>query len=312
VNTGKGTGQGKVILIGDQFVLFKVSAVLAALPYKTTCTVEIDSSVNGWTLEDNRMEVPGYKDQKKEDQVNSFNTMIEELGINLKKTPLKISLGGDLLAGSGVGASAAGCVAFVRACNESFGMGLNDAGVNYFAWRGEFGYHGLPSGLDNTVSTYGGTILYQLNEDKKKFDTLKLKKPVEVVMGNSGITSNTASLKGFLEEQRETDPILFEKRLKAIRVQVSQLRTALEAGDTDEVGNLMSENHRILIDMGLSHPRLIELCDTAVNLGAPGAKVTGGGRGGYMVALTPGKELQELVAAAFEERGISTIRGVIS
>ncbi len=74
----------------------------------------------------------------------------------------------------------------------------------------------------------------------------------------------------------------------------------------------MSENHRILIDMELSHPRLIELCDTAVNLGAPGAKVTGGGRGGYMVALTPGKELQERVATAFEKKGISTIRGIIS
>ena len=67
----------------------------------------------------------------------------------------------------------------------------------------------------------------------------------------------------------------------------------------------------LLIYMGLSHPRLIELCDLALSLGAYGAKVTGGGRGGYMVALTPGKELQERVAKAFEEQGISTIRGHI-
>ena len=131
-------------------------------------------------------------------------------------------------------------------------------------------------------------------------------------MGNSGITANTASLKGFLEAQRDSDPDLFESRLEAIRAQVSQLRTALEAGDTDKVGRIMTENHRILIDMGLSHPRLVELCDTAIRLGAPGAKVTGGGRGGYMVALTPGKELQERVASAFEKEGVSTIRGIIS
>ncbi len=312
MSIGIGKGRGKVILIGDQFVLFKVPAVLAALPFETECSVEINPTGKGWSLIDDRIEVPGYKDQKKQDQVNSFNTMIAELGINLEKTPLKINLGGDLLAGSGVGASAAGCVAFVRACNRLFDMELDDAAVNYFAWRGEFGYHGLPSGLDNTVSTYGGTILYELNEGIKHFETLNLRRPVEVVMGNSGITSNTASLKGFLEDQRDANPNLFEKRLEAIRVQVLNLKAALDADRLEDVGRLMNENHSILIEMGLSHPSLIELCDMAVGLGAPGAKVTGGGRGGYMVALTPGKELQNRVASAFEEKGISTIRGIIS
>jgi len=61
----------------------------------------------------------------------------------------------------------------------------------------------------------------------------------------------------------------------------------------------------------LSHEKLIELCQLANSLGALGAKVTGGGRGGYMVALTPGKELQEKVASAFEKRGVPTIRAYI-
>jgi len=78
-----------------------------------------------------------------------------------------------------------------------------------------------------------------------------------------------------------------------------------------ETGRIMSENHKVLIEMGLSHQRLVELCDRAVSLGAYGAKVTGGGRGGYMVALTPGKELQDRVASAFESDGVATIRATI-
>ena len=60
----KGTGFGKTILIGDQFVLHEVPAIVAALPFETVATVELIEGV-GWVLEDNRSEVPGYKERKK-------------------------------------------------------------------------------------------------------------------------------------------------------------------------------------------------------------------------------------------------------
>ena len=63
--------------------------------------------------------------------------------------------------------------------------------------------------------------------------------------------------------------------------------------------------------MGLSHETLVYLCNMALEKGALGAKVTGGGRGGYMVALTPGKELQQTVAVAMEKEGYKVIRARI-
>ncbi|MCK4516870.1 MAG: hypothetical protein KAU31_16525 [Spirochaetaceae bacterium] len=120
-----------------------------------------------------------------------------------------------------------------------------------------------------------------------------------------------AALKGFLEEQERDDPKLFTSRVDTIRGQVEGLKTALSAGDYDETGRVMNENHRILVDMGISHDRLVYLCDLANSLGATGAKVTGAGRGGYMVALTPSKELQDKVASAFEAEGIAVIRATI-
>ena len=120
---------GKVILIGDQFVIQGVPAVLSALPYKTFCKVElIPNGSHGWVLDDQRTEVPGYKKAKLEDQKEAIDTMVSEMKLSDKS--LKITLSGDLLAGSGVGASAANCVSFVRACNELFELGMTDSAVN--------------------------------------------------------------------------------------------------------------------------------------------------------------------------------------
>ena len=308
---GTGKGFGKTILIGDQFVLWEIPAVLSAIPFETECHVERLETGSGWVLEDNRIEVPGYKKAKEEDCNTSFDRMVEVMGLDLEKNPIKITVEGDLLAGSGVGASAAICVSFARACNREFNLGMDILDINRVAWEGEFGYHGLPSGLDNTVSTYGGVIKYRIKDDVKQFERITLSEPVEIVLGNSGVTANTASLKGFLEEQEKKDPDLFDKRLTRIKTQVEELGHALSAGNLKETGRIMNENHKILIDMGLSHEKLIELCSKANALGAFGAKVTGGGRGGYMVALTPGKELQDKVASAFEAEGIATIRATI-
>ncbi len=306
----KGAGFGKTILIGDQFVLWEIPSILSAIPYETVATVEkID--VEGWILEDNRIEVPGYKDKKKVQQVTSINRILEVMNIDTTRTPLKITYSGTLLAGSGVGASAASCVSLARALNEECNLGLSIKEINHIAWQGEFAYHGTPSGMDNTVSTYGGLILYQIKNEQKHFEKIQLRKSFEIVLANSGITADTSLLAPFVRKQEEEYPELFATRLKTIKGQVYDMRRSLETGDLEKVGKIMSENHKILIDMGLSHEKLIYLCNMAIRNGALGAKVTGGGRGGYMIALTPGKDLQNTVASAIEKEGYKVIRTAI-
>jgi mevalonate kinase len=307
---GKGTGFGKTILIGDQFVLEGVPAIVSSIPYETVATVE---RVEGeeWALEDNRVEVPGYKDSKKAQQVQSINRILEVMKIDVKKTPIKITFGGSLLAGSGVGASAASCVSLARALNEAFKLGLSIDAINQVAWEGEFAYHGTPSGVDNTASCYGGLMLYQLKDGKKVIEKVRVREPIEVVLGNSGVSANTAALDGLVQEERERNPERFDRRLKTITGQSLEVKRGLESHDLEKVGRIMTENHRILIDMGLSHEKLIHLCDLALENGALGAKLTGGGMGGYMVALTPGRELQERVAAAMENENHAVIRAMV-
>jgi len=307
---GKGTAFGKTILIGDQFVLEDVPAIVSAIPFETLCTVERTEGT-GWVLEDNRVEVPGYKEKKKEQQVESINRILKVMKVDVKKTPIKITYGGDLLAGSGVGASAAVCISLARALNDEFKLGYTIEQVNHVGWEGEFPYHGTPSGVDNTASTYGGMLRFWVKGQEQHFERIACKKPLHIVLANSGVTANTALLDDFIAEMKANDPAGFEARMEAIRIQVRKMHAALEAGDLAKVGALMTANHNILIEMGMSHERLIHLCNLALEMGALGAKVTGGGRGGYMNALTTGPEMQTAIAEAMEAEGFMVIRTTI-
>ena len=305
-----GSAFGKTILIGDQFVLEEVPAIVSAIPFETIAEVErIDGE--GWILEDNRVEVPGYKDKKKDQQALSINRIIDVMKIDTKKTPLKITYGGSLLAGSGVGASAASCVSLARALNAEFDLGYSIEQINHVGWEGEFPYHGTPSGVDNTASTYGGLMFYHIRDGEVYFDQIKSKEPLHIVLGNSGVTANTALLDDYIEEIKAGQPDWFKSQIQSIIDQVYEMRAALEAGDLPKVGEIMTANHEILIKMGLSHDKLIYLCDLALEMGALGAKVTGGGRGGYMNALTPNENVQKAIATAMEDEGCKVITTTI-
>ena len=215
---GRGTGFGKTILIGDQFVLDEVPAIVSSLSYETEAKVERGQG-QGWVLEDKRSEVPGYKEGKKQQQVESINRILEVMKVDVRKTPLKITFGGTLLAGSGVGASAASCVSLARALNEEFNLGLSIDEINQIAWEGEFAYHGIPSGVDNTASCYGGLLLYQLKNKKRIVEKIQVKKPIEVVLGNSGVSADSMVLDILVDQLKELDRALLVRRLKVFTEQ---------------------------------------------------------------------------------------------
>ena len=114
-----------------------------------------------------------------------------------------------------------------------------------------------------------------------------------------------------MKEPGSLGPHAFEERCRVITEQSLAMRAALEGSDLETVGALLTANHRILIEMGLSHEKLVHLCGRAIELGALGAKLTGGGRGGYMLALTPDAAVQDTVASVFEGEGFAVIRASI-
>ncbi|MFX0185171.1 MAG: hypothetical protein ACFE95_18985, partial [Candidatus Hodarchaeota archaeon] len=149
---GKGSGFGKTILFGEHFVVYGVPALASAIGDDTTCIVESKDG-SGYKLNDNRPEVPGYKEKKFDEQKISIKNVLNFMGVNLDEKALEITFGGELVCASGVGASAASCVSLARAINDEFNLGWDDTQINEAAYEGEKGYHGTPSGIDNTAST---------------------------------------------------------------------------------------------------------------------------------------------------------------
>ncbi len=301
-------GYGKVILFNEHFVVYGIPSIVAAIEDATVAKVE---KSDHFELIDNRPETPGYKKEKLEQQKESLNRIFNAMNIDANKTPFRIILNGNLVAASGLGASAASCVAIARALSSYFNMELNDEQINSVAYEGEKGYHGNPSGVDNTAATYGGVIWFQRGDKKNIIERIKLKKPIEIVIGNTGKVADTKKAVEGVRKRREEEPerykVLFNKAEKL----VFDARKALENLDIKRIGALMNEDHKLLQEIGVSSKELDYLVEIALRNGALGAKLTGGGLGGNMIALTPGRDLQRDVANAIEKDGFKTIRTTI-
>jgi mevalonate kinase len=220
---------------------------------------------------------------------------------------MEITLGGELPVFSGIGASAASAVAIARAISDEFRMNLSDEKINEIAYEAEKAYAGNPSGIDNTAATYGGLIWF-MKGTPSRMEKLSLKRPVEIVMGNSGVVADTKAVVAGVAERKQKNPQKYDKIFRQEDELVRKARKALEAYDLRAVGLLMNENHTLLQQIEVSGKELDFLVNLARQKGAWGAKLTGGGVGGCMVALTPGKELQEKVASAMESEGFKVLR----
>ena len=139
-------------------------------------------------------------------------------------------------------------------------------------------------------------------------ERLSVRMPVQIVIGSTGKVANTKAMVAGVAERKNKYPEKYGQIFKQAENLTYAGRKALESYDLKKVCELMNENHRLLQEIEVSSMELDLLVDIARKNGAFGAKLTGGGGGGCMVALTPGEELQEKVAAAIEKEGYEVLR----
>jgi mevalonate kinase len=304
--TGEGIGFGKVILFNEHFVVYNIPAIVSAIGNYTIAKASLSES-RKFKLIDNRNATPNYKLDKLEQQKDSIKRIFTKMDIDPQKDGLKIELSGNLYASSGIGASAASCVAIARALSDHYDLNLVDEEINKIAYEGEKGYHGNPSGIDNTASTYGGLIWFQ-KEQTVIMDRLELSNPIKIVMGNTGKVANTNAAIAGVRERRDKNPEKYKVIFDRAENIAYLAKRALEEENYEEVGKLMNENHKLLQQIEVSSRELDYLVKISREAGALGAKLTGGGLGGNMMALTPNKDLQEKVANAIEKEGFQVLK----
>ena len=139
-------------------------------------------------------------------------------------------------------------------------------------------------------------------------EKLHIRKPVEIVIGSTGVVANTKAMVEGVAERKRKHPEKYDSLFEQAEALALIGRKALLDFDLKKVGELMNQNHRLLQQIEVSHEKLDFLVKLAMEQGAYGAKLTGGGGGGCMVALTPEKDLQEQVAKAIEKQGYEVLR----
>jgi len=195
---------------------------------------------------------------------------------------------------AGLGSGAAVSVAIIRVVSAFLGRPLPNEQVSELAYEVEKRYHGTPSGIDNTVITYNMPVYFVRGQPVAIFH---VSRPFTIVIGDTGIKSPTATAVGDLRKFWQADPIPYERLFDQTGQIAEAARRLIESGRTAELAPLMQDNHRLLQEMGVSSPELDHLVQTAQASGALGAKLSGGGRGGNMIALVDPQQAESVAEA---------------
>ncbi len=301
---GAGVGYGKLILLGEHAVVYGRHAIAVPVPLAMRAVVEeADSGVQllipRWGIE--------YQLAKPPEQRRSFEraagVIMDQLG--LADRPMRIEVFPDVPRGMGLGGSAALAVAIVRALDMHFDLKLSDEEVNKLALESEQIAHGQPSGIDNTMATYGRPLVYRRG-NPPLVEPLNIANPLEIIVGMTHKEGLTAKTVARVRDARERNPRLYEKIFDDVDSLVLQSISALQDGDNAAVGELMNICQGLLNALQVSTPELERLIGIARRAGALGAKLTGGGGGGAMIALCDGNA--DDVEAAIERHGFRTLR----
>ncbi|HWQ04225.1 MAG TPA: mevalonate kinase [Longilinea sp.] len=280
------TAPGKLILFGEHAVVYgqpaiavpvnivKARAVVSADPHAPTGQVHIiapDISLDAY-LADLPAEQP---------LALAITLTAEKIGAT-RLPAMQIQLTSSIPLAAGFGSSAASSVAVIRAVASFLGSALPDHVVSDLAYQVEKHHHGNPSGIDNTVIAFNRPVYFVRGQP---FETLPAKNPFMLVIADSGLPSSTAAVVADVGRLCREQPQSTGRLFTAIGDLSRQARTIIQNGRVEDLGDLMNQNQQLLQDLTISSPQLEILIEAARSGGASGAKLSGGGRGGNIIAL---------------------------
>lgn len=284
---GSAGAAGKVILLGEHAVVYGKHAVALPIPDAVAAHVTGHPVAGPWS-----------------EHVGRATAVIgKELGVDV--AGLGIELHSRLPAAMGLGSSAAIAVAMVRALATHFNQELDATRVNAIAFECEKLAHGTPSGLDNSVATFATPMLFR-NGESPEVSPIELAELPPVVIACSGTRGMTADQVAGVRQRRERSPERYDAIFGEIDALSLQGASYLEAADYARLGALMNICHGLLNAIEVSTPELESMVAIARAAGACGAKLTGAGGGGSIVALCPGAE--DSVESALQSMGYFTVR----
>ncbi len=221
---------------------------------------------------------------------------------------ISIAVRSDIPIASGLGSGAAISTAIIRELVHYFGSSLALESINDIVYEVEKIHHGTPSGIDNTVIVYEKPVYFMRDLPS---ETISNSVPLQIVIADTGKVALTRYSVGDVRKLYENNPQKTQPTIEKIGQLTQEARNAMQIGDRDELGRLMTENHALLRDLTVSSPELDVLVDTALKNGALGAKLSGGGRGGNMIALVTDESSKQVIKALKNAGAVRIIETIL-
>ena len=291
---------GKVILFGEHFVVYNNPAIVAAINKRIRVDAQTndESCINIKSGQDTlSVPISKVRDHLEAADISSsflypILKCVEHVALDRQnpKLGLNLDIHSQVPNGEGLGSSAASCVATVGS--------LYYLNANYERNRVyetakimERNIHTNSSGIDCYVSTFGGIVNY---EPAKGFSNIRPKNKFVFIIGTTGVKHSTGEIVTQVKRFREKNSSLFKDLCSKASVICNKAINSVLEGNESELGKMLTENHKLLVTLGVSHPAIEELIDICLDNGAIGAKLTGAGRGGAMIALIPSDTCKEI------------------
>lgn len=287
---------GTVFLFGEHAVVYGFPALVASVDRKISVsaernrrdTIRIRSSLGSATIRINDI---GRAGGKLNYVIRAIHNTFQHIG---KTGGMDVNIKSSLPPSSGLGTSSAVCVATIRAVSSAFDSSLEEKDLINLALKTERDIQGLASRAGVTCALFGGYWLIE-GERATKIEA----QGMEAVVGWSGIPSSTRKMVRFVGKLKEKQPVIVDVIFNGIgwltRVGVNYLRS----GNVERLGQLMNLNHALLASLKIVPPKIERMLQACWERGALGAKITGAGGGGCIIAL--GKT--EKILKAIEETG---------
>ncbi len=316
----KASAPGKIILFGEHAVVYGRPALAVPVTQVHADVEVVDSSRAGIWIDASDINLYAELNSLPSDHplaavIKKFFPHPLSLSQNWERgwgEGLEIKISSTIPVASGLGSGAAVTVALIRALSSFLLHShlhlaqvqvLSNEQINQFAYEIEKLHHGTPSGIDNTVVTYAKPVYFIKGQPIEIF---KVGKPFTIVIGDTGISAPTKESVGDVRKLWLKEKLQWESVFDEIGQIALMARRAIESGRVEMLGELMNENHALLQKLTVSSPELDCLVEAARNAGAAGAKLSGGGRGGNMIALVEA-DLAEAVSSALKTSGAKNI-----
>ncbi|MDJ0756185.1 MAG: mevalonate kinase [Ardenticatenaceae bacterium] len=289
---------GKIILFGEHAVVYGEPAIAVPVT-QVGATAAVETAAHDGIL----LRAPDLgedlwlrnapADHPLAAAVHALFSAAKTAGFSRPNIGLTASVSSTIPIASGLGSGAAIAAVLIRALAQHLDWPslATDHAVSQITYEVERIHHGTPSGIDNTVVSYGRPVFFVRAGAEVKprsvqlLETFEPADPLHFLIGDTGIKAPTRESVGDVRRRWLADPQTFEAYFDRCGQIALAARKAIERGDLPEIGRLMNQNHQLLRQLTVSSAALDNLVAAAVQSGALGAKMSGGGRGGNMIAL---------------------------